>query len=1043
MNGGENNMKKHARRKLAPGLALAGLSLLVAMSPARAEDVDLFLKNPLTDAARPNLLLIVDNAANNNSNITPLPNGSGSSKLDVIKDVLNILTQPLTSKYFPTCTVPADPKKPRVPEDCHTPAEVDAMVKNINIGLMLMNPSGAGSGAFVRSHIRPMNVDANRTKLWDTIKDGIPSANNAEYALAMHEAYLYFGAKDARAGFNSKAPYDPEAKNTTTGKYRSPIGDVCQPNYIIFIGNGGPASQEDKEALPLLTGLGGVLTSDPIKFSPSNYQSNWMDEYARTLNRADLSTALAGDQVATTYTIAIQNPADNNFNTAPNESSRLLLQSAALAGGGQYALGENGQAVLNAVLAALRKMQPVNSVFAAVTLPVSVNVRGTFLNQVYMGQFRPDANARPRWPGNLKQYQIGLNANDDPILVDRNKKAVEDTAKGFLLPDITSFWSQSSDYWKFTTAGANDAPDGAIVEKGGAAQRMRADLADATKRGNRKLYTCNGDCVKGAALSTVNFATSNSNTAGPSIANLGVADATARTALIEWVRGADNKEDENQDTASTDSRAYIHGDLLHSRPAVVNYNRTAGDRDVVVYYGSNDGIFRAVKGGQDDADGWEKWGMVFPEFFSRLKRLRDNDDVIEPAAPKPYFADGAVSVYQYDANGDGKLVAADGDKVYLYIGMRRGGRLIYALDVSDPENPKFMWKVDENTLHTDGTKPFANLGQTWSTIRPATIKANANPVVMFGGGYDPVGEDPQPAVANTMGQGIYVLDAVDGKFLKRIAPTGMGAIPADLTFLDRNTDGKVDRIYAPDTKGNVWRLDIDDASMDNWASWKIASFGGTGADGRKFLNKVDVVLGKTFDALLVGSGDREHPFETTVVDRFYMLQDPFVGLAGGLFCGSTTTKTTCTHSDLTDVTSNAYQNSSLPTGTHGWYLSFAAGEKLVSNPITVFGTLIFGTNKPTPSTDGQTCGNLGEARLYQLDFRTAGAVQDTNGDGVVDAKDRSAVVAGGGYLPSAVYSPVMIDGKRRDVVCVGTRCFKPGGAKYDTRRHRTYWFKQQ
>ena len=1043
MDGGENNMKKHARRKLVPGLALAGLSLLLAMSPARAEDVDLFLKNPLTDAARPNLLLIVDNAANNNSNITPLPGGSGSSKLDVIKDVLNILTQPLTSTYFPTCTVPADATKPRVPEDCHTRAEVDAMVKNINIGLMLMNPSGAGSGAFVRSHIRPMNVDANRTKLWDAIKGGIPSANNAEYALAMHEAYLYFGARDARAGFDSKAPYDSEAKNTTTGKYRSPIGDVCQPNYIIFIGNGAPASQEDKDALPLLTGLGGVLTSDPIKFNPSNYQSNWMDEYARTLNRSDLSTSLAGDQVATTYTIAIQNPADNNFKTAPNESSRMLLQSAALAGGGQYALGENGQAVLNAILSALRKMQPVNSVFAAVTLPVSVNVRGTFLNQVYMGQFRPDANARPRWPGNLKQYQIGLNANDEPILVDRNKKAVEDTAKGFLLPDITSFWSQSSDYWKFTTAGANDAPDGAIVEKGGAAQRMRADLADATKRGNRKLYTCNGSCVAGASLSTVNFATSNSHASGPTIANLGVADAAARDALIEWVRGADNKEDENKDTSATDSRAYIHGDLLHSRPAVVNYNRAAGDRDVVVYYGSNDGIFRAVKGGQNDADGWEKWGMVFPEFFSRFKRLRDNDDVIEPAAPKPYFADGAVSVYQYDANGDGKLVAADGDKVYLYVGMRRGGRLIYALDVSDPDNPKFMWKVDENTLHTDGTKPFANMGQTWSTIRPATIKANANPVVIFGGGYDPVGEDPQPAVTNTMGQGIYVLDAVNGKFLKRIAPTGMGAIPADLTFLDRNTDGKVDRIYAPDTKGNVWRLDIDDASMDNWASYKIASFGGTGADARKFLNKVDVVLGKTFDAVLVGSGDREHPFETTVVDRFYMLQDPFVGLAGGLFCGSTTTKTTCTHSDLTDVTSNAYQNSSLPTGTHGWYLSFGAGEKLVSNPITVFGTLIFGTNKPTPSTDGQTCGNLGEARLYQLDFKTAGAVQDTNGDGLVDAKDRSAVVAGGGYLPSAVYSPVMIDNKRRDVVCVGTRCFKPGGAKYDTRRHRTYWFKQQ
>ncbi len=166
----------------------------------------------------------------------------------------------------------------------------------------------------------------------------------------------------------------------------------------------------------MLNGLGGVLSTDPLKFSPSNYQSSWFDEYARTLNSKDLSTSLDGNQVATTYTIAVQSPLDNNYKTKPMESSRSLLQSAALAGGGEYALGQDGQSVLKAVLSALRKMQPVNSVFAAVTLPVSVNVRGTFLNQVYMGQFRPDANARPRWPGNLKQYQIGLAGNGNPVL---------------------------------------------------------------------------------------------------------------------------------------------------------------------------------------------------------------------------------------------------------------------------------------------------------------------------------------------------------------------------------------------------------------------------------------------------------------------------------------------------------------------------------------------------------------------------------------------------------------------------------------------------
>lgn len=1032
------------------GLArVLGVLALAAACAAHAEDIDLFLKSPLSDAARPNLLLMVDNAASNNSVITQLPNATGTKKLDMLRDVLHILTNPLTSPYFPDCkvetTTAADGTVTvtRTPDGCVTRDEVNTMVSSINMGLMIMNPSSGEKGGYVRSHIRPMNDSANRAKLWDTISGGIPQANNAPYAKSMHEAYLYFGGKPAYAGFSaSPAVYDPEAKDGD--HYRSPITDYCQPNFIIFIGSGGPDSSEETDSQALLSGLGGILNTDPLKFSPSNYQSSWFDEYARTLNSKDLSTSLDGNQVATTYTIAVQSPLDNNYNTKTMESSRSLLESAALAGGGEYALGQDGQSVLKAVLSALRKMQPVNSVFAAVTLPVSVNVRGTFLNQVYMGQFRPDANARPRWPGNLKQYQIGLATNGNPILEDRYKAAVEDTVKGFLKPDITSFWTKNSSYWSFTTLPVSDAPDGSVVEKGGAAQRMRTDLATSTERANRKLYTCNGPC--GTLLSSAAFNDANSDANGPTIANLGVADAAARTALVDWVRGEDNKDDENKNLSSTDARAYIHGDLLHSRPAVVNYNRTAGDRDVVVYYGTNDGIFRAVKGGQDDADGWEKWGIVFPEFFGKLKLLRDNDTVIEPATPKPYFADGAVSVYQHDVNGDGKLVRADGDKVYLYIGMRRGGRFIYALDVSDPDAPRFLWKIDNNTTDAGGTKLFPDLGQTWSTIRPTNIKAtkaNGNPVVIFGAGYDPVNEDPSPALAsNTMGQGIFIVNALDGTLIKHILEPGMGSMPADLTLLDRDGDGKADRIYAPDTKGNVWRVDIEDADETKWQAYKIAALGGSGADGRKFLNKIDVVYGKTFDAVLVGSGDREHPFETSVVDRFYMLQDSFIGLSGGLFCGSTATPATCTDADLTDVTSNAYQTGTLPATSHGWYLTFASGEKLVSSPVTVFGTVIFGTNRPIENLPG-TCGNLGEARLYQMGFQTGNAVQDLNNDGVVDANDRYEVLAGGGFPPSPVYTPVEIEGKRRDVVCVGTRCFKPGGASFDTRRQRTYWYKKQ
>ncbi|MCO6062459.1 hypothetical protein NG726_38165, partial [Pseudomonas sp. MOB-449] len=54
--------------------------------------------------------------------------------------------------------------------------------------------------------------------------------------------------------------------------------------------------------------------------------------------------------------------------------------------------------------------------------------------------------------------------------------------------------------------------------------------------------------------------------------------------------------------------------------------------------------------------------------------------------------DGNISIYTNDADGDGRIEGGSGEKAYLYVTMRRGGRFIYALDVSVPETPKLLWK---------------------------------------------------------------------------------------------------------------------------------------------------------------------------------------------------------------------------------------------------------------------------------------------------------------------------------------------------------------
>ena len=98
-------------------------------------------------------------------------------------------------------------------------------------------------------------------------------------------------------------------------------------------------------------------------------------------------------------------------------------------------------------------------------------------------------------------------------------------------------------------------------------------------------------------------------------------------------------------------------------------------------------------------------------------------------------------------------------------------------------------------------------------------------------------------------------------------------LPSDL-----DGDLVVDRIYVSDTCANLWRVDIVGATTSNWKVSRLATFGSadTGQPIRKFLFRPDVV---TLDrdpsklAILVGSGDREAPFDLAVSNAFYMVID--------------------------------------------------------------------------------------------------------------------------------------------------------------------------
>ncbi|MDO8812676.1 MAG: PilC/PilY family type IV pilus protein [Gallionella sp.] len=582
----------------------------------------------------------------------------------------------------------------------------------------------------------------------------------------------------------------------------------------------------------------------------------------------------------------------------------------------------------------------------------------------------------------------------------------------------------------------------------------------------------------------------------------------AKDPLINWVRGQDNFGDELGPGSGVTVRPSFHGDVLHSRPVVVNYSGTIG---VIVYYGANDGVFRAVNGNQTAAisyvtggvsvsvpPGGELWGFIPTDFFGKLNRQRTNspqldlpttpDGILPAPEPKDYFADGSTGIYQ--------LMDADGTtlKAYLYLAMRRGGRLIYALDVSTPTDPKFLWKIDPTGLTVGSTDSstftasvdFAELGETWSAPKVASVEGYANPVLIFGGGYD-TAEDSEPPTDNTMGRGIFIVDAITGALVWSATPgvsacsgtttkatclvSGMDySIPADITLVDRDGNGKIDRLYAVDVGGNVWRVDIQPTAAHKtpnyWQVNKLAALGcpngvvttdGTCSVGPprvtpgKFFYPADVVTTSSYDAVLVGQGDREHPLYTqasyAITNRFYMLKDVNTDDDGSGATLITPTK-------LFDATSATYGTALPSTGDSttpnlGYYVTLDTGEKVVNAPLTVAGYTYFGTNQPV-APDANSCStNLGIARGYKIKQPGGAYTYST--------------FSGGGLPPSPVAGLVNVNvtvngvtttklvpfviGGGGDPDCVGADCSSAlGGGKptisVPTSRTRTYWYQE-
>jgi len=835
---------------------------------------------------------------------------------------------------------------------------------NVDFGLQVFNHNHRGEnvrdGGRIVFGIKESNL-VNREAILDLVNNSLDAETNTPLCETLYEASRYFGGKSVEFGDNdsdrnsyvANTPPRDTSIETADKNYISPFSSCSDKAYIIIITDGQPT--KDRAADGDVLALG---TAD--NYPMSLFDNNYLAALAGWMNNNDINSSVDGKQTVSTYTIGFSSGAD---------AAAPLLTEAASLGGGKYFKATDTASLTAALTNVLANLEPSNDSLTSASVAANNFDRTETLNSVYYAMFQPDRG--PRWQGNLKKYKV-IGGQQ----VGSNDLSAIDDSSGHFSTEVKSFWSSEV--------------DGDQVAEGGVAEMLR-------EKTDRVIYS---DIGPGGALALLDTDALTGNE--QDFADDFGVDLADITDYFNWNLGID-VDDEDEDDDKTDMRSDVFGDPLHSKPFVVNY----GDK-IHLVIGTNSGALHMFKDNDDTVD--ETWAFMPKEFFPNVKTLRKNST----SDKKVYGIDGKLTSYVEDKNGDG--IIQDGDKVWIFFGLRRGGSSYYAIDISKPGSPSLMWHIE------GGTGVFKELGQTWSQPRVAYSKLNvsgsvAKPVLFFGGGYDISKDDTGIADGtDNVGRAIYMVDAETGTLKWSMASEGATttfngehSIPSSIATLDSDGDGLADRLYTGDTGGNVWRVDMPSDSPtgdDPWTVFQLASLGGdTHEDDRRFFDEPSIV--RTFitetiesevtdsegekstvtvhqevpyDAVLIGSGDKSNPLGTDTDDIFFMIKDKNIITQTFTEDSTPPIPSVITKDNLFDITSNPIDNEDDEdeltklkvelSSASGWFFDLEkTGEKSTSSALVINNTAYFTTFTP-PNLDDQVDCELpnGQGWLYAVDL---------------------------------------------------------------------------
>lgn len=871
------------------------------------------------------------------------------------------------------------------------------------------------------------SADAYRKVLWDEL---------------MSNSFIPTGGTPIVGSYVEAAEY-----MLGQGSYDSPLDIVgtCQSNTLILLTDGDDTnwSSGRASAVQAITGKScnekwacGYDLAEALKEGVQ-----WYD-----------TTTQAGDdgtRAIKTYTIGY-GP------IATNTTAKQRLTNIANYGDGQFYEAKDSTLLAKAFESIIGSISDSGSSLSVPGVSVSAFNRFTVLDEVYYSLFKP--STRRNWAGNAKRYSLRGDIRDV-----KGNPAING--------DSTYFEDESRSWW-------SPLDDGPVVYVGGAAGHI-------TPVG-RSLFTYKGP--NGAGLGTTSgpmsergldlrtngidliangAALTNTDLGMEFLSDLPPAQVPARKQKItEWVQGG-----------TPDYPRAEMGAPLHSSPVLVSYQKVAGDAVSTIFVSTNEGYLHAIDSGeptkgnaaadQDNRGGKEVFAFIPKETLRMAAALEENAvvDLNDPNHEHAYGLD-ASWVYWREDGSDGAINGSD--HVYLYGGMRRGGSMIYGLNVSDTyyggdNEPKLLFAIGNSVI--DGPTPvtgtpagdvanFNNIGQTWSDVRVRSInwKGSVRTVLFFGGGYDEQHDSVNFEGTNELGSQVYMVDAATGELLW--AKSTKSSIAASVRPFDRTGDNLIDGLYAVDLQGRILRFDLNGTNSD-FSMYEIADLGGTSTNNRKFYAEPGISLlqnyktGKIDIMIAVSSGYRANPLDKTVQEQFFMVFDRGAYTTDPVTGNATVPSGVIKTSDLAvvDLAGSEEGLSRDPENVNGiyqikgWTYAFEKpiGEKGTGAPL-IFNGLIFFTTYTHKESGSTTCTPiLGSSRLYIMDIAGKGRAELFGGDdGSPFIDDLTAGLSSGVQLletvnPDTGLSEValVVD---KSVVKLGGDDAPPGSEKYEKYR---------